>query len=265
MDLGRWTGRSRVSGVLVGCALVAGVLVGCAADAAVAGAGSGAGVGGMAGSAGAAGMGGTAGDAPCLTYDTRACTCVDGRSGRSLCSSAAIWSLCDCGGGAGGEVYDPSLNPPGNSRSDIMFDWEDTMPAKCEAGRYEGTFSCNYVAMGGDPTMGILVTGPIVMTLTESENGEFLEITNGKLDGNTGLIINFTSALSGRLNCATREFGARAEMGLWGPIVPVNPFDGVLEARYDDVTSTLTGTWALNEMLTMGICSGPWNARRVGP
>lgn len=264
MDLQSWMGRSRVRGALVGCASLAGVLVGCAADAAVPGPGSGAGVGGMAGSAATAGMGGATGDGPCLTYETRACTCVDGRPGRSLCSSAAIWSLCDCGG-AGGETFDSSLNPPGNSRADIMFDWEDTMPAKCEPGRYEGTFSCNYVAMGGDPTMGILVTGPIVMTLTESENGEFLEITDGRLDGNTMLIINFTSALSGRLNCATREFGARAEMGLWGPIVPVNPFDGVLEARYDDVTSTLTGTWALNEMLTMGICSGPWNARRVGP
>ncbi len=235
-------------------------------------AGDAAGTGGTAGAAGiggASGVGGTGAIAePCVANETKSCTCVDGMPGRSVCSTAAIWSLCDCAGsaGAGGSTpFDPSLNPPGNSRSDIMFEWEETTTDNCLPGRYEGMFMCEYVQMGAMPGMGILVTGPIVMTLTESENGEFLEITDGRLDGNTFGIINFTSALSGRLNCATREFGAQAEMGLWGPILPVNPFDGVLSARYDGLTSTLSGEWALNEMLTMGICSGPWTARRVGP
>lgn len=259
---GGWMARAWPVAVVV-CT----VTVGCAAngDSPVAGAGA-AGTG-VAGMAGAAGMGGE--PARCVANETQACTCVSGMPGRSLCSSAAVWSLCDCGegtaGSGGGPNNDPSLNPPGNSRTDLMWTWQETVADNCEPGRYEGTFMCTYVGMGQDPSMGILVTGPIVMTLAESENGEFLEITDGRLDGNTYGIINFTSALSGRLNCATKEFGARAEMGLWGPFIPVNPFDGVLDARYDDVTSTLSGNWALNEMLTMGICSGPWTARRVGP
>jgi hypothetical protein len=247
--------------------------VGCAADnMGTSGSGGGAGVGGMAGMAGEAGMAGMAGmggSAACFANETRACTCVDGNTGRAVCNSAAIWSLCECaasGAGAGGGTpFDPSLNPPGNSRADIMFSWQETVTDNCLPGHYEGTFNCMYVPMGGDPSMGTPVSGPIAMTLTQSANGEFLEISDGTLNGNTYGIINFTSMLTGRLNCATREFGAQAVMGLWGPLFPVNPFDGVLSAHYDDLTSTLTGDWALTEGLTMGICSGPWNAHRVGP
>lgn len=236
------------------------VTIGCAADAAEPIAGSGGG-----GAAGMAGSGGGSGSDACLTNQTQPCTCVSGMSGRSVCSSAAIWSLCDCGEGGSG-AFDPGLNPPGNSRADLMWQWEETVTGNCEPGRYEGTFTCTYVPMGGDPSMGTIVTGPIVMTLTKSASGEFLEITDGTLEGATALIIGFRSKLSGRLNCATKEFGARAEMGLWGiGLALTNPFDGVLTAQYDDVTSTLTGDWALNEMLTMGICTGPWNAHRVGP
>lgn len=227
---------------------------------------AGSGAGGAAGMAGIGGAGGSGGDSGlCVANQTRPCTCVDGMQGRSVCSSAAIWSLCDCGVGGSG-AFDPGLNPPGNGRADLMWDWEETVTGNCEPGRYEGTFTCTYVPMGGDPSMGTIVTGPIVMTLTKSTSGEFLEITDGTLEGATALIIGFRSQLSGRLNCATKEFGARAEMGLWGiGLALTNPFDGVLDATYDDVTSTLSGNWALNEMLTMGICTGPWNARRVGP
>jgi len=216
------------------------------------------------GSGGAAGMAGSGGGELCVANQTQPCTCGQ-LPGRAVCSSAAIWSLCDCGQG-GSVAYDPSINPPGNRRADIMWDWTETVTGNCEAGRYEGTFTCTYVPMGGNASMGTIVTGPIVMTLTKSSSGEFLEITDGKLEGATALIIGFRSALSGRLNCATKEFGARAEMGLWGiGLALTNPFDGVLDAKYDDITSTLTGNWALNEMLTMGVCTGPWNAHRVGP
>lgn len=247
---------------------------GCAQDAAepiagTGGVGGAAGMGAQGGAGGQGGLGGAGGASICTTFDTMPCTC-GALPGRATCSSAGVWSLCECAqsmAGAGGTVsHDPALDPEGNRRDDIMFEWQQTTLDDCEAGRYEGTFTCTYVGMGQDPAMGgVLVTGPIVMTLTESENGEFLEITDGRLDGNTAGIINFTSALSGRLNCATREFGARAEMGLWGPFFPVNPFDGVLDAHYDALTSTLSGEWALNELATMGVCSGPWNAHRVGP
>jgi hypothetical protein len=157
----------------------------------------------------------------------------------------------------------------------IVFQWEETQPGAqtatdCKAGRYEGTFTCIYLMPGADPSTGIEVTGPVVFELTRSQNGEFLEISNGQLEGYAALLINFTASLTGKLNCSTNSLDAAADQGTFGfgsaALLPAGAFAGSLTGTLDRSTTTLSGEW--NLMLTDGLaaggaCIGPWTAQWV--
>src|SRR5688572_27062607 len=74
---------------------------------------------------------------------------------------------------------------------DARFDWPDTPPGagECKAGRYVGTFECTYKDPAG--TYMMPVTGPMSMTLTKSEQGEFLEVSDGVIDGSALIFVTF--------------------------------------------------------------------------
>jgi len=164
----------------------------------------------------------------------------------------------------------PGAAPPGDFAAQlpepnpsIMFEWTQTRPGQgeCQPGRYVGVFSCEYGAMPDVP--GVLVTGPVEFVLERSQNGEFLEIADGQLDGVAQLLFGFRSRLEGRLDCATNLLEARAVDGVWGfgdpSLLPAGTFEGTLMGLYDRTRVALDGTWSLSAM-DMVACEGPWNA-----
>jgi hypothetical protein len=134
---------------------------------------------------------------------------------------------------AGGYPYDPS----------VTFDWPATMPmaGKCQAGTYSGQFSCDV----DEGFFGkVTYTGPVSFTLTASPTGEFLEITNGMLQG-TGNGIPFMGDLVGKLDCNTNAFTARTSNGTATILFFPTPIGGNLDGHLDRLTQTLAGTWTL--------------------
>lgn len=133
----------------------------------------------------------------------------------------------------------------------------------CKPGTYSGTFTCQAVLDPSDPSSAIEVSGPVAFTLTKSQNGEFLEISNGRLDGFAQLFINFTSELSGRLDCGTDSLDAMAVNGVYGfgdvNALPTGTFQGSLAGMLDRSSLTLSGTWMLTADQSI-TCTGPWTA-----
>ena len=166
--------------------------------------------------------------------------------------------------GSNGDGFTTAMTPPDPN---VTFEWTATLPGggDCEPGRYTGTFTCNYVLTGGDPTMPlVVVTGPIVMTLERSQDGEFLEISDGKLEGIAMLIIGFRAQLTGRLDCATGKLEATATNGIYGfgdpAVFPAGMFMGTLGGMLDTTTAQLAGSWDLAVAGGGGSCIGPWQA-----
>jgi hypothetical protein len=169
---------------------------------------------------------------------------------------------------------DAGIEPPASKRTPpdptITFTWNEAPPAAgaCQAGTYVGTFTCNYLEAGADPSTGIEVTGPVAFTLVKSQNGEFLEISQGSVDGYAAFIINFTAPLTGRLDCSTNQLSASANEGTFGfgdaMLLPAGTFVGSLTGMLDPSTATLNGQWSLmpTSLLTLGggACVGPWTA-----
>jgi hypothetical protein len=148
-----------------------------------------------------------------------------------------------------------------------MFDWEETgsSTSACEAGRYVGTFMCTLGTEAGP----IEITGPVELTLTKSLDGEFLEISNGAINGFALLFFNFASALTGRLDCSSRQLAASAIDGSVGfgdaDLLPVFEFEGELQGTLDASGSTLSGEWSFPVTTPggpIGTCTGPWTATR---
>jgi hypothetical protein len=144
----------------------------------------------------------------------------------------------------------------------VHFTWpEATLDGPCLAGTYEGTFSC---ALGpglfGLPPF--TVSGPVSFTLAESENGEFLEITDGALNGEAMGYV-FSATLAGQLDCVTNEFAADALNGTYGAtgFPPGGTFAGDMAAQLDRTSQTLNGQWSLSPN-GFTPCVGPWSATR---
>lgn len=165
-------------------------------------------------------------------------------------------------GGAAPGDFTSGLTPPDPS---VAFEWTATTPGggDCSPGRYVGTFTCGYFAMATDPSALVMVTGPISITLAQSQDGEFLEITEGKLEGFAQLIIGFRAELQGRLDCATGRLEATALNGAYGfgdpAIFPIGTFEGTLGGLLDPGTAVLDGDWDLT-VTAGGFCRGPWQA-----
>jgi hypothetical protein len=169
------------------------------------------------------------------------------------------------GGGAGAPVTEPAppAPPPAGYAYDlgVGFDWPDTVPQQgtCAPGVYEGRFNCEL--SGGFFIFPLAFTGPVRFTLERSANGEFLEITDGLLEGDAEGIL-FTSELAGQLDCTTNAFEADAIDGTYTGAFANGTFTGTLEAELDRQTQTLSGTWALTAE-GQAPCVGPWSATRV--
>jgi hypothetical protein len=161
--------------------------------------------------------------------------------------------------------FTSGLTPPDPN---VTFDWAASLPVTgdCLPGRYTGTFTCEYFFMAGDPAPLAVVTGPVAITLEESQDGEFLEITDGKLEGIAQLIFGFRAELEGRLECATRRLDATAVNGQYGfgdpAVLPLGTFEGALGGLLDTAAGMLDGDWDLSVTAggAGGFCKGPWQA-----
>jgi hypothetical protein len=202
-----------------------------------------------------------------------------GSSGaRSLPMAGSSAPLTAAGTGAAIDDDDAGVGPATHAPADpkITFDWDETQPGtsasvpNCQAGRYEGTFTCTYAIPGADPSSGVEVSGPVAFTLSQAQNGEFLEISQGQIDGYAALLINFTALLGGKLDCSNNQLNAAASDGVFGfgdaTLLPAGAFEGSLSGTLDPSSKTLSGEW--NLMLTEGFaqggaCIGPWTASWV--
>ncbi|MET0592510.1 MAG: hypothetical protein ABW133_07415 [Polyangiaceae bacterium] len=163
------------------------------------------------------------------------------------------------GAGAGGAPYD--------ARSDIGFDWPEG-PTKnpCKAGVYQGNFSCTY--MPGDAGVGTFpVSGPITLKMVPSQQGEFLEVREGLLDGTANLFFTLRADISGRLDCRAAKFAGTLENGVYSGFLVINgTFQGPLSSDYDRAASQFSnGVWSLAVNMGNGGCNGTWSAAYVGP
>lgn len=132
---------------------------------------------------------------------------------------------------------------------------------------YSGTFTCEYLMPDADPSTAIEITGPIAITLAKGQSGEFLEISNGQLDGIAAQVFGFTVKLKGRLDCGSNTLTAMAVDGAYGfgdpGVLTLGTGEGTLSGMLDRQTVTLSGNW--NLMITDGVgaggsCVGPWTA-----
>lgn len=200
---------------------------------------------------------------------TTACQCGSDPGSRSCLASG--WSPCQCasapdtlidgGTEAGPDTgFDgPVPTPPGNLRSDIVFDWERTQPsdASCEPGFYEGTFWGLYASsltFVGAPipvaALGTPLRPGLAFTLEQSADGELLEISDGWVEGTADGLFPFAGTLTGTLDCETLKFEAELDgyysLGLDG--IGMFRFVGPVTADYDMQThSMVNGTWDLKE------------------
>jgi hypothetical protein len=151
-----------------------------------------------------------------------------------------------------------------------VFDWPESVgdggATKCQAGRYVGTFSCNFVpsladggALPGQPPAPFLVTGPVELVFTQSQNGEFLEVSGGTLTGAALIAITFTAKMSGKLDCQTNHFDGMATDGQYGiqPFPPGGSFSGPTSATYSSAGPALVGgTWHFSVKTPVGTTQG---------
>jgi hypothetical protein len=201
-------------------------------------------------------------------------------SGGAPSASGGAPALPQGSGGAGGVTV---VAPPPISGYDarVVFDWPESVgdggATKCQAGRYSGTFSCNFVpsladggALPGQPPAPFLVTGPVELVFTESQNGEFLEVSGGTLTGAALIAITFTAKMSGKLDCQTNHFDGMATDGQYGiqPFPPGGSFSGPTTATYSSTGPALVGgTWQFSvktpQNTTQGNADCTWTATYV--
>ena len=166
-------------------------------------------------------------------------------------------------GGRGGTA----MPPPRDASSDISFDWpEGPVKNPCKAGVYQGTFACTYSP--GDAGVGLFpVSGPISLKMVQSQNGEFLEVREGLLDGTANIFFTFRANISGKLDCKTQKFDGKLENGVYSGFLVINgTFQGPLSSDYDRVASQFSnGAWSLVVDMGNGGCNGTWSAAYQGP
>ena len=192
-------------------------------------------------------------------------------SGGGITGAAGGIGVTGNGGAAGGAA----VSNGGNS-SGISFDWPETVPGAakpCQAGHYVGTFECLYQPAGtpDGSTGGLPIAGPIDFKLTQSQNGEFLDVSGGTLDGLALLVIHFKAEISGRLDCGTGVFGGTLVNGSYA-IDPfpaggtfIGPMVGMSTSGPPCTGTCLGGSWALHETGAtgtshIGTCAGTWTA-----
>lgn len=167
-------------------------------------------------------------------------------------------------GGSGGTA----MPPPRDASSDISFDWPEGTTGKnpCKAGVYQGNFACSYSP--GDAGVGLFpVSGPISLKMVQSQNGEFLEVREGLLDGTANIFFTFRADITGKLDCKTQKFDGKLEHGVYSGFLIINgTFQGPLSSDYDRIASQFSnGAWSLVVDMGNGGCNGTWSAAYQGP
>ena len=157
---------------------------------------------------------------------------------------------------AGGAPVEPAAGGGQNTPS-VVFDWPEGsagIPGESRAGLYQGAFDGIYVS---DAAFGILpvpVTGNVNVTLAESTNGEFFEVSDGAVDGLANGLFPFSGNISGELDCLRAHFEAILDGSY---TVAPNPtpylFSGPITAAYDKQAFRLfNGTWNVAETGSLG-------------
>jgi hypothetical protein len=177
-------------------------------------------------------------------------------------------------GGGGGTSTGGSAGtnmPPVRDASlpDVGFDWPEGDASNknpCKPGVYQGNFACTYSP--GDAGVGLFpVSGPISMKMVQSQQGEFLEVREGLLDGTANIFFTFRANISGKLDCKTQKFDGKLENGVYSGFLIINgTFQGPLSSDYDRIASQFAnGMWALAVDMGNGGCNGTWSAAYTGP
>ncbi|HMI86017.1 MAG TPA: hypothetical protein VK550_18100 [Polyangiaceae bacterium] len=167
-------------------------------------------------------------------------------------------------GGSGGTTFPPVRD----ATPDIGFDWPEGTTGKnpCKPGVYQGNFACSYSP--GDAGVGLFpVAGPISLKMVQSQNGEFLEVREGLLDGTANLFFTFRADITGKLDCKTQKFDGKLEHGTYSGFLVINgTFQGPLASDYDRIASQFSnGNWSLIVDMGNGGCNGTWSAAYQGP
>jgi hypothetical protein len=128
---------------------------------------------------------------------------------------------------------------------------------------------CEFL-LPGDPGPGPILVGPITLTLTKSQNGEFLEISDGQLDGLAEGIYNIHARIDGKLDCSTSKLDAMTVDGVYGffdaNLVPMGTVEGTVSGTLERESATLGGTWNIHwtrDGGDNGTCNGPFTATRM--
>jgi hypothetical protein len=181
-------------------------------------------------------------------------------SGAGGGTSAGPTGSASSGSGAGGG--------PADAGPDVKFDWPETPPgAKCLAGKYAGMFNGVYMSSLTFFPAPIPVAGNVNITLGQTMNGEFFNITDGKLDGVADGAFPFAGTIVGGLDCKTLQFTGQIKMGSYAvPGWMVVGFEGDMPSGYDKVAHTFTnGKWTVHEANQTFGGSGTWTATWTGP
>jgi hypothetical protein len=160
--------------------------------------------------------------------------------------------------------------PFGGYDPTVHFDWpESAQVGSCKAGHYSGSFTGMYASGLTFVGVPIPVAGNLSLTLAQSADGEFFEITGGHICGTADGLFPFKADVSGTLDCKTGQLvngtltNGAYYLGL--PGIPGGTFDGPFPATYDKISHSFTGTWKVYEPKSANPPpiyggNGDWNA-----
>lgn len=232
------------------------------------GGGSSAASGASGGTPGTSGSGGAAGSV--MNYATGGTTAASATGGAGGTTTTPVPT------GTSDPATAPLTAPDG---AVVSFFWPEAVAgdggSACLAGHYKGTFSCSYDPTVSDaglsldaavPTTGFVVTGPVEFDLAQTQNGEYLEVSGGTLNGST-FVISFTGKISGKLDCRTKKFDGMVTDGQYAilPFPPGGFFQGPTSADYSTAGPALVnGRWLFTvqdaQNNPQGSCPGTWSA-----
>jgi len=192
-----------------------------------------------------------------------------GASAGGATSGGSGGSSSGVGGASGTPGSGGSANAGGSTGtgggSNVSFTWLETAPGtgQCKAGRYIGDFNGTFSPSLTIFPLPIPVAGTVDLTLTESQSGEFLDISDGHVTGTANGTYPYEADVMGRLNCITRKLeNGFMRNGFYTVGTTNYPFEGPVTADYDTLTyAFVNGTWIAKETNPTYGGNGTWNAK----
>jgi hypothetical protein len=188
---------------------------------------------------------------------TQSCTCdKDGTpvSGRKTCYVLTGWSTCECAEIPSTITVDNSdasiAADPANNKGPEEFEWQRTVPqgGTCKAGHYEGEFEGKYIP---SLLLGFAksnVDGNLSFDLTQTSNGEFFEISGGRIEGLANDQYPFQGDIVGTLDCSTGIVDAYLKNCSYSLYGITGYFEGPFKANYDRFNyACVNGVWSVTE------------------